>query len=180
MKKLLSLLAPAALVAIVGVTDQAQADTPAPVVRPVSPIGTVAVNPNGPIRFFATTVKGTITVPQVQDAALKGFDCANIIVSATSKDTNPPPPGGLFAQPKWTRSVAATGNYASGQCSYSMPVPGGSAFFLNANGHGSFHCDVVATWIGPNGAQVGPITVPFGTTKVENFSISKVLCEIIK
>lgn len=166
MKKILALTAPLALLATIASTD-ANAEN-------------VVLNPQVPIRFFATVVKGTIAVPPAQTGALAGFGCGNIMVSATSQATNPPPPGGLFSSPKWTRSVAATGNYASGQCSYSMYVPGGSAFFLDAGGHGNFNCDVIPTYVGPTGAAIGPVTVPFATTKIENFGITKVLCEVIR
>jgi hypothetical protein len=163
MKKLLALAAPAALLAAVVASD-ANAEIP---VRPVMP----------PIRFFATTVQGSFTVPA--NPGLPNFGCGNITVTATSKDTYTPP-GALFATPKWTRHVVASGNYAAGSCSYSMAVPGNSAFYLDASGGGSYACDVIETWVGPSGAAVGPYSVAFGGSATENFAITRVQCIVIK
>jgi hypothetical protein len=164
MKKVLAFALPLAVLASVG--PDASAD-----------LG--VVNPQI-LRFFSTTVKGTISVPGAPGGPLNGFACGNITVNATSKDMKPPAPGSIFSSPKWTRSATATGNYASGTCSYSLAVPGGSAFYLDAGGHGNFACDVVETWVGPQGAAIGPISVPLGTAKQENFTITKVVCEIIR
>ncbi len=166
MKKLMAVVAPAAILASIVATDASDAQAEVP------------INPQI-VRFFATTVHGTITVPAAPGAPLAGFNCGNMTIVATSKDTYTAP-GAIFASPKWTRHAAATGNWGSGSCSYSLNVPGGSAFFLNASGQGSFGCDVIETWVGPTGAAVGPITVPFATSKVESFGISRVTCEVIK
>lgn len=163
MNKALLLTAITAVVAGFLSTD-AQAD---PRIRPA--LSTIA----------STRIVGTINVPAPPTGELAGFACPNLYVSATSKDTIPPPPGGLFSTPKWTRGVAATGTYSSGKCSYSMVVPGNSEFYLNVSGNGSFACSYVATWVGPTGAAVGPISVQIGTSKTQNLDVTKVLCEYI-
>ncbi len=130
-------------------------------------------------QFMLTQVAGTFTVPAPPTGELTGFACSNIQITATSKDSNPPPSPNAFASPKWTRTTTAKGTYASGSCSYSMVVPAGSAFYLSASGVGQYACHYIATWIGPTGTTVGPITVPLATTKTQNFAITKVSCEYI-
>lgn len=130
------------------------------------------------LKFFQTKVAGKIKVPAAPTGALQGFGCQNIIVSATSNEYNTPPGGG-FGSPKWVRSVAATGDYASGSCSYSLSVPGGKGFYLSASGEGNYDCSVISTWIGPQGTTIGPLTVPVGTTKKQDFEITKVNCDIV-
>ena len=161
MKHLLSLSAAATLMTVFATF--ASADTRAP----------------AGAKFVLTRITGTITVPAAPAGALAGFDCSSIIVGATSVAFAPLPPGGLFAQPKWARGVTATGNYASGTCSYTINVPGNSAFVLATNGYGDFECDYVQALLGTTG-QLGPITVAPRTTKTQNFAISRLACEFIQ
>jgi hypothetical protein len=162
MKKILALAAPAALLSIIAATD-ASAEN-------------IRFNP-GIYRFFATTVTGKISLPNVTDSSLTGFGCSNVSVTATSKDMKPPAPGALFSSPKWIRSANAS--VVNGECHYSINVVPGSAFFLTTSGHGNYHCDVVET-VMPSNGYVGPVTVPFNTTKTENLSITGVVCEVLK
>lgn len=131
------------------------------------------------LQYVNTKVAGTINVPAPPGGALSGFACGNLAVTATSKDHHPVKPGQTFSAPKWTRTVKATGTYSSGKCSYSIGVPSKSDFFITANGEGNYACHYVATWIGSQGAAIGPIQVPLGTTRTQNFTISKVSCEFI-
>jgi hypothetical protein len=157
MLKLSALLLPAALLTTIAASD-ASAD---PII----------------FRFHATTIKGTIHVPPASATGpLSSFNCNNIVVGATSLATNPPPSGGSFSSPKWQRSVVATGNFASGTCSYNITVPGGSAFWFTAGGHGNFQCDFVGVLTsGPNPS----ITVPYGTTKTHDLTVTGLTCEIV-
>lgn len=166
MKKLLSLAALSAVSALVAgiFTSDAHAD---PRIAP-----SVA-------SLLATRITGTFTVPAVQTGALANFACSNIHITATSKETIPPPPGGLFSTPKWTRSVAATGTYSSGKCSYSLSVPSGSEFYLSTGSGGSFACNYVGVWLGPTGAAIGPYSVALGMTRTQNFEVTRVTCEFI-
>jgi len=164
MKKLLAVAAPALLLTAVVATDASDANA--------GP----ELNPNI-FRFFATTVSGNIKVPGAQTGPLTGFNCGNIHVIAQSKEMVQN--GGLFATPKWTRFGVASGNYASGECKYSMFVPPNSPFFLTTTGAGNYHCDVIAA-IMPGNGVVGPVSVPFATNKNENLTISSFNCEVIK
>ena len=161
MKKLLALTPVAALFTFVATSDV-----------------NAQINPSV-LQHLRTKVAGTIAVPAPPTGNLAGFGCGNITMTATSKEYLAPPPGGIFGAPKWTRSAVATGTYGSGSCSYSIPVPHNSDFYLTASGSGNFTCHVVSTWLGAQGYPVGPIKAPLAGTKTQNLSISKVSCDFI-
>jgi len=153
-KKLIAALAPLTLMAAVCASGDAGAN------QPLTPI-------NVPI-FFGTIVTGTVTVPGAQSGPLAGLDnCNQVVIGATSTKLN-----GFV--PQWTRTTNATGTYSTGKCTYSMYVPGNSAFVLSANGHGN----VIPGFTTPT--NVGPITVPALTTKTVDFKIDSFQCEVIK
>ena len=139
-----------------------------------------ALNPAAAQIFINWTwVKGTIKVPaNVATGNLAGLTCADINVSATSQDTNPPPPGGLFSSPKWAHHVHATGNWASGTCSYALTVVPGSNFAVSAGGAGpgvtGIKCYYVPMSITP--AQAGWFKLPVGATKEQDFTVTGVTC----
>jgi hypothetical protein len=166
MKKMRVLFASAVLVCV-GISVHTSADAQVQVSPVVSPV--VA-------RLVASTVKGTITVPVNPGQGLTGFKCENLVVFATSKDQTTPPEGGGFSSPKWTRHTLASGNWASGSCSYAMIVPANSAFVLSANGSGPFECDVIPAFTTGTG---GWLTVAKAGSKMQNFTISSLKCEII-
>jgi hypothetical protein len=85
----------------------------------------------------------------------------------------PAPPGGFATQHKWTRSAQATGS-SLGSCSYSIYVPGNSAFNLSLGSDSTDKCMLVSGQPTPN-AYVS-VTVPTGTTKTFNFS-SQMSCQ---
>lgn len=125
------------------------------------------------MRAFATQIKGTITVPAAAATGnLAGFKCSDMIITATSKEYNTAP-AGVFASPKWTRSAAATGNWAAGQCSYSIIVPHSQQFALTAGTMGPYDCAVVQ--IALSGTPQWQ-SVPKGTTKTDNMTVSSMTC----
>jgi len=186
MKKILSALFVASLSLTIG--NLASADpvtTPGQVVNP----GNLQVRPQG-FKLMVTTIKGEITVPSTFSSGnygngpvalgQGGFGCSNIVVIANSKEMKPRPPGttGFYIdQPVWTKSVNASGSYASGKCSYSMVVPGDQQFSLNAGTNGSFDCSVISLDFGNSTPQWQ--SVPKGTQKTDNLSLSKITCIVI-
>lgn len=149
--------------------------------------GPVAVRP-GVVKAFAfTTIKGEITVPSSfsssaygQASSLANFQCSNLVIIATSKEMQPLPPAppGTFQMPVpvWTRSVNATGTWSSGKCSYSMAVRPDSQFGLSAGTTGNFNCDQI---LAPLANTPTYQTVPRGTTKTDNVTVTKVECTVI-
>ena len=180
MKKTL-LIAPALVlsIAIFGQSD-ASADTV------VSTLPTARVVAPANYQFKVTTIKGELTVPKEfsgsgygNASSLANFQCSNLVVIANSKETKPRPAGytGFWMDPPvWTRSVNATGTWASGKCNYSMSVPGGKEFNLTAGTNGDFNCSVVQVSVTNTPAWQ---SVPFGTTKVDNITVTKVDCIVI-
>jgi hypothetical protein len=163
-KKLVIASALALGLGILSQSSSAQADTKI-----------VQVNP-AVMKAINTNVHGTITVtPSQASGDLAGFQCSNLTIVATSKEYNPAPPG-VFASPKWTRTANATGSWASGQCSYSIVVPGGQQFGLTAGGNGNFDCSVIA--VGLSGTPQYQ-TVAKGTQKVDNMTVTMLSCQNI-
>jgi hypothetical protein len=177
MKKISALFA-VAVVACIGVTMQSGDAQAQAQLKP----GVIATSPAAQTltRFVAPVVKGTIKVPAAAATGnLAAVSCADIIVVATSQDTNPPPAGGLFTSPKWTTHTAATGNWASGTCSYSLRVHANSNFAVSAGGgsvgNGNTGCYLVMIDLAP--AQAGWFKLPLGGTKVQDFSATSVACD---
>jgi hypothetical protein len=130
--------------------------------------------------FVAPVVKGTIKVPAAAATGnLAALSCSDIIVVATSQESNPPPAGGLFTSPKWTTHVAATGSWASGSCSYSLRVHANSNFAVSAGGggvgNGGTSCYLVLIDIAP--AQAGWFKLPLSGSKVQDFTANSVNCD---
>ena len=123
-------------------------------------------------KILATRVAGKITLPK-QSGKLAGFACANVTVVATSKDLLPHAPN-EFSQPKWVRTGKA--RMIAGQCTYSINVPPNSAFYLTAGGQGRFACTFIGVLLTD---FLGPMAVPFGTTRTANLVVAKVTCETL-
>ena len=123
-------------------------------------------------KILATRVAGKITLPK-QSGKLAGFACANVTVVATSKDLRPHAPN-EFSQPKWMRTGKA--RMINGQCTYSINVPPSSAFYLSAGGQGRFACTSIGVSLT---GSLGPMAVPFGTTRTANLVVAKVTCETL-
>lgn len=168
----LNLLVASALVAAVGIVTQsgdaqAQAPAPQPSVqsRPV-----IGAQPTPVLSL--TRVQGSINVAgaPLPAAPLTGWNCDDLAVSVTSKELNPPPPGGGFASPKWQKFGKASGTWTSGTCSYSVVVVANSEFTVNVSPSAKdYPCGYI------QGLNVTPgyspaITVPSGQSKVQNFT----------
>jgi hypothetical protein len=134
----------------------------------------IRLQPGTIARFINWTyVKGTIKVPPPPTGDLTGFNCGDLMVTSSSTTMVQ---GSLFQTPKWTRSAVATGNWAAGSCSYSMAVPPGQAFNM-AVGSSMVQPVLKCYLVGLNGnLQAANITVPFNTTKVQDFSVTGVTC----
>lgn len=183
MKKILSALfvASLSLVGNLAAADNSPAQvSPALTARPATQFP----------KFNLTIIKGEITVPSTFSSGnygngpvalgQGGFGCSNIVVTANSKETKPKPPNAgdfYMPQPVWTKSATATGNYASGKCSYSLAVPGDQQFGLVAGTAGQFSCDQIMLGFGGSTPQWQ--TVPKGTTKIDNLNISAITCIVI-
>lgn len=161
MKKLSSFALAASFLAALSVLgpERANADS---TVRP-----TASPSPTAFPQFAFTTVKGAIKVGAVPvpTGALAGWNCDDLVVSAESKEQVPPAPGNLFSTPKWSRSVKATGNWASGTCSFSINVVPNSAFFVTVGpASKDYPCDYIGgLGLAPSSSPL--ITVPKGTSK---------------
>jgi hypothetical protein len=142
-----------------------------------------------PVKMLVTEVRGEITVPQTFDYAgvanpdaLKGFTCANLLVTAQSKATKPKPAGytGVWHDPPvWSHTVHTTGTYSSGKCSYQINVAGNDAFVLGSsigNTTTPFQCTFVGVEITNN---PGYMTVPKGTIKTVNLNVSHITCGFV-
>lgn len=164
MKKLARFVAPLALLAVIGATDRAEAE----------PNGVLSPRPTV---IRPSIVEGTIAVPSLAgDKNLSSFTCADLVVTATSRDTGPLPPGGFVKMPKWTRTANATGEWQSGRCRYAMAVPAGSAFFVSATAHGEKFpaCGLIVAEVG---GATQAVTVPRQTTMPHSFRIASLVCE---
>jgi hypothetical protein len=183
MKKILSALFVASLALCIGNVASAQN----PTAQTATPL---QVKPSVFKPFVITTIKGEISVPAQFSSGnygngpvslgQAGFGCSNIVVVANSKETKPKPPNAgdfYFPVPVWTKSVQATGNFASGKCNYSLAVPGDQQFGLVAGTTGQFNCDSIMMGFG----NTTPTwqTVPKGTIKTDNLSISAITCIVI-
>jgi len=131
-------------------------------------------------KFIVTRITGEITVPAQfssegygSAASLNGFNCSNLVITAESTELVPVPPGQFGYQHVWTRSVHATGNWASGKCSYSLIVRPDSDFALVAGSSGEWACDYISMPLAgtPNKQKVAK-----GTTKTDNMTLTKVAC----
>jgi hypothetical protein len=132
----------------------------------------------------AQGIKGTIKVPApATSGPFVNFGCANLVVVAESKARTGP----LGSKPVWTsESKKVRGTYTAGTCRYKLAVPASPHEFTMDVGIKSFvpnipkgqkSCDVlraVATGLG------GLWTVPKGTWKTNNFSVTELQCVIIK
>ena len=178
MKKVSALFASVASVCIPGslVATNATAEPTRPNAPPIAALNPSVLGIFGQWSF----VKGTIKVsPSFASGPLAGMTCADIIVTSTSQAMNPPAPGGLFNTPKWTHHVAATGNFASGSCSYSMTVPHSSNFAVTANGVGPGATGALKCYylpMGFNPSMAGWFSVPMGGTKEQDFTLTSVTC----
>jgi hypothetical protein len=176
MKKISALFASACIIATC-VASNASADT-----KPAGPaVSPVAANLNVAAFVNWTWVKGTIKVPaNLITGNVAGLTCADLGVSAVSQAQNPAPPGGFFASPKWTHHVHATGNLASGTCSYALTVPPNSSFAVSAGstapGTTAVKCYLVDAGYAP--AQAGWFKLAVGTTKEQDFTLTSINCTL--
>jgi hypothetical protein len=145
-------------------------------------VSTIQVSPTT-LKLAGTIIKGEITVPAQfsgenygQASSLNGFQCSNLIITAQSKEMVPPTNGGFSVTHVWTRSTQATGTWSSGKCSYTLFVKPDSEFGLVAGASGNWNCDVVSM---PLANTPTFQKVARGTTKVDNFTITKVACVVI-
>jgi hypothetical protein len=175
MKKISALFASVCVLATF-VASNASADN-----KPVNPAVNPAVVATATIFVNYTWVKGTIKVPTAAAVGnLAGLTCADIHVSAVSQEQNPPPPGGLFQSPKWSHTVAATGSWASGTCSYALTVVPGHNFAVSAGGTGpgtaanALKCYILPISTTP--AQAGWFKLALGATKEQDFTVTNVNC----
>lgn len=124
---------------------------------------------------IATKVTGTITLPALPQG-LANFQCNDVVVTAFSNDLVVPISGQGPGWYKWTRTVKATGTISSGRCTYTMRVPANSGFTLRLTGDiASYPCD----YIDLAHAASGTVTVPLGSTKTKNMSVSSYTCGAI-
>jgi len=123
------------------------------------------------MKALNTKVQGSINVSV--PAQLAGLKCSDITVYAESVEMLPPPPGGFSTQHKWTRSAKASGA-SLGACSYSIAVPGNSAFNLKLGSPSTDKCQLVSGQPTPN-AYVSVSVAP-GTTRTFDFA-SNMLCQ---
>lgn len=164
---------------------RADADPPKVEASPTPKLAATAM----PVKFVTTTIKGEITVPSTFSSAnygngpvalgQAGFGCGNLVIVANSKATKPRPPNfsGLWIdQPVWSHSVQATGTWSSGKCSYSLPVAGDQEFSLTAGTSGNFGCTSIDVTVTNTPAWQ---SVPKGTTKTDNITVSRVTCTVI-
>ena len=163
MNKLSSFALAASFLAAVSVLGPERAHADA-TVRPSPTI----VNPGGGLPQFAfTTVKGSIKVGAVPapSGQLAGWNCDDLVASVESKERIPPAAGNLFSSAKWSRSVKATGNWASGTCSFSINVVPNSEFFVTVGPSGKdYPCDYIGgMYINPGSTPA--MSVPKGTSK---------------
>jgi len=169
MKKI-SLLVATAVIACVGIVTQSNDASAEPAgagaVRAQGPVAQVQT----PVLFQFTRVSGTINVSgaPLPGAPLNGWNCDDLAVSVASQESIQPAGGG-FAYPKWQKSAKASGNWASGTCSYSITVVPNSAFTVGVSSSSKdYPCDYIqgltfTPWYSP------AITVPKGQTKAQNF-----------
>jgi len=136
------------------------------------------ISPKKPNLQTATAVFGTITSTAVPFA---GYNCSNIILSASSLAatiTPPPPPSGQgddlqlsLPTPKWTRSVKANGQLKNGQCKYEIIVPANEVFHVEISANAGcgaylFAVPQLSTWI----------SVKPNQRNQQNFKITQIRC----
>ena len=164
MKKI-SIVFASSLLLAVSVASNAGADN-----RPVTLTPGAAFVIARPANWVLTTVKGTIhTPPGGAPTNPAGFGCADLSVSASSKEMVQPADG--FAYPKWQHSGVATGSWAGGSCTYSFGVVPNSPFNLQLSWGNHNACDYVTGLnVAPGGT--GPFTVAKGGTKVQDYTLT--------
>jgi hypothetical protein len=168
------------------ISNDAAADNTSPAPQQ-APQQVQRVQPGG---FVITSIKGDITVPAPPtftssgygDAkTMSGIKCSNLVVVATSVAKKPRPAGyeGFWMDPPvWTRNIAATGTWSSGHCSYSVGVVPGSAFTLSASVPPVAPFKCTDTNVSTGGLPASEV-VPSGTSKTENFAVTKVNCNVV-
>lgn len=163
MNKLSSFALAASFLAAVSVMGPERAQA-APTVGPVPTLRPTA-SPGLPA-FLFTTVKGTIKVSgaPMPGAPLGGWNCDDLWVGVSSKELASPP-GELFTPPKWTRGAKATGNWASGTCSFSVNIVPNSAFYVGVSPSAKdYPCDYIGGMlINPGSSPL--MIVPKGQSK---------------
>jgi hypothetical protein len=140
-----------------------------------------------PVQVLALSmIKGEIKLPAAFSASgygnvnsLKNFNCSNLVITATSTEMKPRPPGhtGFWPPtPIWTKSANATGSWSSGKCNYSIVVPADKPFRLVGGTSGSFSCSTIEVFVTETPSSQ---TVPKSTTKTDDLTITKVSCVVI-
>lgn len=131
-------------------------------------------------------IKGEIKLPAAFSASgygsvsmLKNFNCSNLVITATSTEMKPKPPGqtGFWPPtPMWTKSANATGSWSSGKCNYTIVVPADKPFRLVGGTSGSFSCSNIDVFVTDTPSSQ---TVPKSTTKTDDLTVTKVNCNVI-
>jgi hypothetical protein len=141
---------------------------------------------------LGTGIKGTIKVPgPAANGPFVGFACANLVVYADSKKQNSntytstedgKTTSITINTPKWENPAHAGGTYSSGTCSYYLAVPASPHEFTMRVGVDFIpktYCDYMeATTTGLSGTHLW--TVPKGTWKTNDFTVTELKCEVIK
>jgi len=156
MNKISSLVLAASFLAAVSLLGPERAQADARVVVTTMP------------KFQLTAVKGAIKVagiPAPSSGPLAGWNCDDLYVAVESKEQVPPAPGNLFPTPKWSKGGKATGNWASGTCTFQLGVVPNSAFYVRVGANGKdYPCDYIGgLFVSPSSSPL--ITVPKGTVK---------------
>ena len=190
--KVLAVIVTFTLAASVIAAPRARADAPVPIPRTVPTVPTV-----NPASYVFTYVKGTIRTNAVPlpGSPFTGWNCDDLLVNAISLAQGPPPAAGQAAvqqerprspgslpnwglggsKPTWTKVVKPSGNWSSGQCTFSLTVPANSEFsiYVDINAK-EFPCDFIpGLSVRPVGREDGEIFVhmriPRGDTKTQDF-----------
>jgi hypothetical protein len=102
------------------------------------------------------------------DTQAAGLQCSDITVYATSVEKKTPSqPGEIVFGPKWIRSGQASGKGLDA-CSYSIAVPGNSAFYFSIGADSTNQCHLPTG--GPTPDPYVTVNVPLLASKTYDFT----------